>query len=104
MAATKTLRSPLDVTLSVWKALFLREAVNRISRERTAWVWLLAEPMIHIVFITFIFSFVRVRVVGGIDTAVWIIVGFLVFFMFRRPAQQGMTAVGPTRRFLAIAR
>lgn len=97
MAATKTLRSPLDVTLSVWKALFLREAVNRISRERTAWVWLLAEPMIHIVFITFIFSFVRVRVVGGIDTAVWIIIGFLAFFMFRRPAQQGMTAVDANR-------
>jgi len=93
MAATETLRSPLDATLSVWKALFLREAVNRISRERTAWVWLLAEPIIHIAFLMFIFTFLRARVVGGIDTAVWIMVGFLAFFMFRRPAQQGMNAV-----------
>jgi capsular polysaccharide transport system permease protein len=97
MATTHTLRSPLDVTLSVWKALFLREAINRISRERTAWVWLLAEPVIHIAFLMFIFAFVRVRVVSGIDTAVWIMVGFLTFFMFRRPAQQGMTAVGANR-------
>jgi len=94
MAATRTFRAPIDVTLSVWKALFLREAVNRLSRERAAWLWLLVEPVMHIVFLMFIFTVIRLRVVGGIDTAVWIMVGLLPFFMFRRPAQQGMNAVG----------
>jgi capsular polysaccharide transport system permease protein len=94
VAANRTLRSPLDITLSVWKALFLREAVNRLSRERTAWLWLLMEPVMHIVFLMFIFTVIRLRVVGGIDTAVWIMVGLLAFFMFRRPAQQGINAVG----------
>ena len=97
MATTRTIRSPLEVTLSVWKALFLREAINRISRERTAWVWLLAEPVIHIAFLMFIFTFLRARVVGGIDTAIWIMAGYVAFFIFRRPAQQGMNAVGANR-------
>lgn len=93
-AGTTALRSPLNVTLSVWQALFLREAVTRLSRERMAWLWLLAEPVMHIVFLMFIFEVIRLRVVSGIDTAVWIMVGLLAFFMFRRPAQQGMNAVG----------
>jgi capsular polysaccharide transport system permease protein len=86
-------RTPLQITYSVWKALFLREAVNRVSRERFAWVWVLVEPIVHIAFLMFLFATVRVRVVGGIDTVVWITVGLLAFFMFRRPAQQGMNAV-----------
>jgi capsular polysaccharide transport system permease protein len=92
-----TERSPTEVTLSVWKALFLREAVNRMSKERAAWLWLLAEPVVHIAFVMFLFAAIRMRVVGGIDTAVWIMVGLITFFMFRRPAQQGMIAVGANR-------
>ena len=94
MPASSKFRSPVDVTISVWKALILREAVLRLTRERTAWLWLLIEPVMHIVFLMFIFTVIRVRIVGGIDTAVWIMVGLLAFFMFRRPAQQGMSAVG----------
>lgn len=87
-------RTSTAVTLSVWKALFLREALNRLSRQRAAWLWLLLEPLIHIGFIMLIFTAIRVRVVGGIDTAVWLMVGLLVFFMFRLTAQQAMGAVG----------
>jgi capsular polysaccharide transport system permease protein len=93
MAATTPSRPPLDITLSVWRALFLREAVNRISRERVAWLWLLLEPMVHIVFLMIIFTFIRLRVIGGIDTPIWLMAGLLTFFMFRRPAQQAMNAV-----------
>jgi capsular polysaccharide transport system permease protein len=88
------IRSTGAVTWSVWKALFLREAIHRVSRERAAWVWILVEPCFHIAFLMFMFATIRIRVVGGIDTLVWILVGLLAFFMFRRPAQQGMAAVG----------
>jgi capsular polysaccharide transport system permease protein len=93
MAATTTARSPLSLTLSVWKALFLREALSRVLRQRAAWLWLLLEPIVHIVIIMYITAAIRLRVVGGIDTAVWIMVGLLAFFMFRRPFQQAMNAV-----------
>ena len=93
MEAPAQPRSPLTVTLDVWNALFLREAVDRVSRQRAAWLWLLLEPVVHIVFIMFVFATLRVRVLSGIDIAVWIMVGLLAFFMFRRPAAQAATVL-----------
>jgi capsular polysaccharide transport system permease protein len=90
----ETARTPAAVTISVWKALFLREAVNRLSRERGAWAWLLLEPMFHMAYLLLLYTTVRVRVVGGIDTPAWLMVGLMTFFMFRRTAQQAMNAVG----------
>lgn len=87
-------RTSTNITLSVWKALFLREAVSRLSAGRAAWLWLLLDPLIQIVFLLFIFSIIRMRTVGGIDTVVWLMVGMLAFLMFRRTATQTQNAVG----------
>lgn len=97
MASLPIVRSPGTVTLAVWNALFLREAVGRISATRAAWVWLVLEPVFHIAFVIFLFSTIRLRVIGGIDTSVWIMVGLLAFFMFRRPAQRAMNAVSASQ-------
>jgi capsular polysaccharide transport system permease protein len=94
-------RTAFDVTISVWKALLLREAVARVVAGRAAWVWLLLEPVVHVVFLMFIFTVVRMRVVGGIDTSVWLMVGMLAFFMFRRTATQSRNAVGANQALFA---
>ncbi len=86
-------RSPLEITLSVWKALFLREALGRLFSTRGAWFWLVAEPVLHVAYVLVLYSVVRVRTIGGIDSAVWIMVGMVAFFMFRRPAMQVMNAI-----------
>lgn len=86
-------RSPWAVTWSVWHALFIREAMHRLYHRRAAWVWLLLEPAAHIAFLIFIFSVIRLRVIGGIETALWLMVGLLAFFMFRRTMMIGMGAV-----------
>ena len=59
--ASRPLRTPLQVTLAVWKALFLREAVARLSRERLAWLWVLAEPVGHICILVAIRIVIRQR-------------------------------------------
>lgn len=94
-------RSPLQVTLSVWKALFLREAVARLSASRTAAFWLLFEPIAHILFLSFVFAVIRARSVGGIDIVIWLIAGLLSFFMFKRTGVQAMNAVNPNRALFA---
>ncbi len=86
-------RSHLTVTLSVWKALFLRESLSRLFSARAAWFWLLVEPTFHASYLVFIFTVVRVRTVGGIDTVLWILVGLLAFFMFRRTGTQVMNSL-----------
>jgi capsular polysaccharide transport system permease protein len=91
----------LKTTLLVWKALFLRESVARISTGRAAWIWLLLEPVIHIGIIMFIFTVIRVRVVSGMDFAIWIMIGLLAFFMFMRTATQTRNAVSSNKALFA---
>ena len=98
---SETRRSSLGVTLSVWRALLLREALTRISGGRVPWVWLLLEPMFHMAFMVFMMAVIRHRVVGGIDAAVWVMVGMLAFFMFRRPAMQGTEGINANRSLFA---
>ncbi len=90
-------RNPLLVSFAVWKAIFLREALDRLFDMRAAWFWLLVEPVLHIGFLVFIFTVIRMRTVGNADVAVWIIVGMLAFFLFRRTAVQVTYAVDSNR-------
>lgn len=90
-------RSPTQITWAVWQALFLREALTRISSGRAAWFWLLAEPVFHISYMVLILVGLRMRHVGGIDAVVWIIVGMLGFFTFRRTGTQAGNGVSANR-------
>jgi capsular polysaccharide transport system permease protein len=90
-------RSSLSITISVWQALFLREAVVRLSTSRVAWIWLLLNPMLKIVLLMFLFAAIRMRVVGGMDTAVWVLSGLLAFSMFRVTGIQTMNAIHPNK-------
>lgn len=94
-------RSPLSIIFSVWHAIFLREAVDRLFGMRAAWLWLFAEPVFHIVFIAFIWSLIRAHTVGGIDAFIWISVGMLAFFLFRRTSVQVMYAADCNRALFA---
>jgi capsular polysaccharide transport system permease protein len=90
-------RTSAQITFAVWRALFLREALFRVEKERAAWAWLLLDPIFHMAFLMFLYSTIRVRVIGGIDTLIWLFTGLLAFYMFRRTGQQAMNAIGPSR-------
>lgn len=94
-------RSSLSIACSTWKALFLREAVKRISAQRAAWIWVLFEPLSHITFIVVLYSTVRVHTIGGIDTVIWIVAGMLPFFAFRRTTVQCLNAISANRALFA---
>ena len=94
-------RAPLAVTFAVWRAIFLREALDRLFDMRFAWFWLLLEPVLHIAFITFVMTIISVRTIGNADAMVWIIVGMLTFFLFRRTAVQVTHAVVSNRPFFS---
>lgn len=89
----QNVRSPLRVTFAVWKAIFLREALERLFDMRAAWLWLFVEPILHIAFLVFIRTVIRTRHIAGADVVIWIVVGLLGFFYFRRTAMQVMHAI-----------
>ncbi len=98
MAASPTLRSPLLVALGVWKAMFLREAVTRIARDRMAWIWLMVEPIFHVVLVMYMFSVIRQRVVfGTVDTALFVMLGVLGFLLPRNMMNRCRNAVRQSR-------
>lgn len=86
-------RSSLSVSLAVWKALFLREAISRVTASRAAWAWMLVEPIVHVAFILALFTMIRLRVVPGADTATWLLVGLVSFFTARNIYQRAMGAI-----------
>lgn len=54
---------------------------------------MLVEPIVHVGFMLVLFTMVRMRVVVGADTAVWLLVGLTTFFTARNIYQRGMGAI-----------
>jgi capsular polysaccharide transport system permease protein len=96
-AKLETYRNSLGIAISVWKALLLREALARLFSSRAAWFWLIAEPVLHMAILGFIYSVIRQRTVGGIDTLIWLVLGLQGFFLFRRTATQMAGAIDSNR-------
>src|SRR5262245_57383063 len=82
------MRSSASITWAVWRALFLREAVARISAGRAAWVWILLEPIAHLLLLNLLFGFILHRVVSGIPGGLFITTGLLGYFMAQNTAMR----------------
>ncbi|MGM0768008.1 MAG: ABC transporter permease [Pseudomonadota bacterium] len=95
-------RSHWRITAHVWHALFLREAVARISADRIAWLWLLAEPIAHVTLLVWVRTLIgRIRIVPGAEFIPWLVVGITLFIMFRNQMTRGMEAINANRGLFA---
>ncbi len=74
------------MTLGVWRALILREAEGKLFASRVSWIWVMVEPAFHVAYLMVLYSVIRVRKVGELDTAVWVMVGLQAYFIFRKTA------------------
>src|SRR3546814_21054570 len=90
-------RNSLVVTLSVWKALLLREALARLFSGRASWFWLIAKPILHMAMFGYIYAGIRQRTIGGIDTLIWLVLGLQGFFLLRRTSSQMTGAIDSNR-------
>ena len=77
------MRSPWQVTRAVWYALILREIQAMFWGRRFGAFWVLAEPIVHIVLMMLIFSFIRDIVMPGVPFPLWLLLGIVPFFMMR---------------------
>jgi capsular polysaccharide transport system permease protein len=94
-------RTAISITLSVWKAMFLREAISRLSARRAAWLWLLLEPIVHILIILVIFTVIRQRVVAGAEVEIWLLVGITGFFTARNIFSRAAEAINANKALFA---
>lgn len=96
------MNSPFTTTITVWKALFLRQALERLFSSRAAWAWLVIEPAAHIGFFATVYSLRGGQRIGGADTTLWIIAGMLAFFLFQRTAVQTLHSIDSNRAYFAF--
>src|SRR5262245_55165120 len=94
------MRTSSLIAWTVWKALFLREAVARLSAGRAAWVWILAEPIVHLVFIIVLFGFVLQRLISGIDSGMFIATGIIGFLLAKNTATRPINAINANATLL----
>lgn len=86
-------RSSMSITWAVWKALFLREAVVRLFAGRAAWVWILAEPIVHLVFLNIFFGFILQQMRSGVEGGLFITTGVLGFLIAQHAAMRSKEAI-----------
>jgi capsular polysaccharide transport system permease protein len=99
----RAIRTPWQVTWSVWKALFLREFMTRITQDRLAWFWMLFEPIAFIVIFVAIRTVISgsSRLIAGAEYVPWLLVGLLGFFLFRENMMRSIKAVEQTRNLFS---
>lgn len=94
-------RGSLAVTLAVWNALFLREAVARLTAARGAWVLIVLEPVLHTGFMLLIFTVLRAHGMLNADTAVWLVLGLSGYFTVQNVFQRSMGAIDANKALFA---
>lgn len=94
------MRTSSLIAWTVWKALFLREAVARLSARRAAWAWILIEPVVHLIFLNVLFGFVLQQVVSGVDHGLFITTGVLGFFLAQNAAMRPKDAINANATLL----
>lgn len=97
------LRTPWQVTLSVWKALFLREFMTRVTKDRLAWFWMLFEPIAIIGFMVGIRTYVMGRSshIAGAEFVPWLLVGLIAFFLFRENMMRSIGTIEQSRKLFS---
>lgn len=98
---TNPLRNSLQITFSVWRAMFLREALDRLFEARAAWLWLLFEPIMWILLHVFAYLYLKHSVIGGMHVCFWTAIGFVAFLLWRRSYIQTMYAVDCNKAYFA---
>jgi len=88
--STTVQRSSFRVQRDVLYALLLREMGSRFGRSRTSFLWVLVEPLAHLVLPMVIFGYVMQRALPGIEYSVFLFYGFLPFLFFKSICLQTM--------------
>ena len=94
-------RSPLQIKKSVIFALVLREARARIGVSRMGAVWMLLEPICHLLILSVMFSLLRGRTVTGLEYPIFVFVGLAPFLLFRNTALRLMDSPKENRSLFA---
>lgn len=97
----RTTRSPVQIQRDVIYALLLRELSSRFGKSRGGFVWVLVEPVAHLLIPVFMFTFIRQRLVPGVEYSVFLVYGLLPFLLFKAICLQIVDGVNAGKGLLS---
>lgn len=99
--ATTSRRSALRIQRAVLVALVIRELRARVQGRWLGLMWMLFEPLTHVMLILAIFGFRRHAASSAVEFPVFLVTGLLPFFIFRNLARRLPAAVAANRAVFA---
>jgi capsular polysaccharide transport system permease protein len=94
-------RTAFQIQRDVIYALLLREIASRFGKSRVGFLWVVVEPVAHLVFPIVMFGFIRERVLPEVDYPVFLVYGFLPFLLFKTICLQTMEGTSANRGLLS---
>jgi capsular polysaccharide transport system permease protein len=73
----------MQIQRDVLYALLLRELSSRFGKSRGGYLWILVEPIAHLMLPILIFGFLRNISMPGVELPVFLVYGFLPFLLFK---------------------
>jgi capsular polysaccharide transport system permease protein len=96
-----TNRSHLQIQRDVIYALLLRELSSRFGKSRGGFLWVLVEPIAHLMIPVLMFGFIRQRLMPGVEYPVFLVYGFLPFLLFKAICLQIVDGVNAAQGLLS---
>lgn len=96
-----TVRSPFKIQRDVIYALLLRELSSRFGKSRGGFIWVLVEPVAHLLVPVTIIAFIRHLAVPGVEYPVFLVYGFLPFLIFKATCMQILNGVNTSKGLLS---
>lgn len=100
-AVTRPVRSAFQIQRDVIYALLLREISARFGKSRASFLWVLVEPVAHLLFPIVVFGYVFDRSLAGVEYPVFLVYGFVPFLTFKTICLQTMEGTGANRGLLS---
>lgn len=90
-------RTPWQIQRDVIHALLVREMKTRFGKWRLGYAWVLLEPVMHIMVLVAVFSFIGREFYPGIPTALFMLGGIAPYLFFSHCFSKGLAAVQSNR-------
>ena len=94
-------RSRFQIQRDVIYALLLRELTSRFGKSRGGFIWVLVEPLAHLLIPIIIRAFIRQRLIPGVEYPIFIVYGILPFLLFKAICLQIVDGVNSAQGLLS---
>lgn len=86
---------------TVVTALFIRELKTRFGESKFGYVWILLEPLSHIVLMLIVFSVIMGTTISNIPFSLFLVTGMIPFFLFKNIVMNLMNGISANKALFA---